>query len=352
VKKSALVLAFFLLIGGVAFASGDHTHGEKKSGDFLYVLLFWVAVVQGCMAVGAVATFAGARWIDPVKRHLLSVYPMLWVLAGGFAFFAFTSLDAYSWVAHPGRWLNKDYFVIRNIGCMVLTALLGTLLAREAARSGPKRVTLAVLYLFSYVTTQSLVAFDWVMSLEYPWYSTLFGGFFFMEALLTGFAISGIFWFCLSKKTPSEQFEKTRSQRRDMAALQFGFSVFWAYLMYSQILVIWYGNLPEETTFFHFRLKESPIRELLYSLLGLMFAGPFVTLISRKAKETPVVVIFASFLTLSGMLIERVVYLAPNLHLNPAIIVPLFLGFAALFVLSVKSREKSVRSAMPNPVSA
>ncbi|MBI2898853.1 MAG: hypothetical protein HYY17_01575 [Planctomycetes bacterium] len=340
-KKAARVLAFLLLAGGAAVASeaGHGGHGPEKSGDLLYVLLFWVAICQGLMAVGAVATFAGARWIAPVRRHVLSVWPMLWLLAAGFLVWGFASVDAYKWTGNEGRWLNRDYWLLRNGGLMFLTAFLGTLLAREAAREGPKRVTLAVLYLFSYVATQTLVAVDWVMSLEYPWTSSLFGGFFFMEALLSGFAVSGFFWWSLRGKMEPARFAETKAQRRDMAAMHFGFSVFWAYLMFSQLLVIWYSNLPEETEFFLKRLEAPWLEGALYAVLGIMFVVPFVVLLSRKMKETPFVVACMSCVTLTGLLIERVVYLAPNLHLSPPTIAVLFVGFAAAFVSCVKYRE-------------
>jgi len=341
VKNLGWTLAAFLLSCGTALAGGGHGEAGEKlgNGDLLYLLLFWIAIVQGCVAVGAVATFAGARWVLPVRKHVLSVYPMLFVLAAGFVFLCL-QMDIYPWTAHEGKWLNKRFFFARNLLCLLASATLAWALAREANRGGKHRVTFAVLYLFSFVATQTLVAFDWVMSLEYPWYSTLFGGFFFMEALLSGFAVSGIFWYFLSRRTPREEFESMKSQRRDMAALTFGLSVFWAYLMFSQVIVIWYGNLPEETTFFLARLRVSPLREMLYSLLGFLFLIPFVTLISRKMKETPSVVLFASVTILTGLLVERVVYLAPLLHLHGPILVPAFLGCAGLFALLVANRDR------------
>lgn len=333
-KRIFLTLTLLLAAGGLAFAGGGGHQGggEKHNGDLLYALLFWVALAQGVIAVGAVATYVKAQWILPVKRQMLSVYPVLWVLAAGFLAWGFTGMDGYHWMKDQGRWLNKDYFLLRNAGCMFVTALLGTLLARESARMGPKRRMLAILYLFSYVATQSLVAFDWVMSLEYPWFSTLFGGFFFMEAFLSGFCVAAIFWFGLWRKTPMNEFETTRAQRRDMAAMQFGFSVFWAYLMFSQVLVIWYGNLPEETTFFMTRIAEPAYKWPMYSLLFIMFVFPFCILISRKVKETPPLVFAMGLNTLFGLLIERYVYLAPNLHLTAVAgvyWVVLFVVFAA-----------------------
>lgn len=346
-KIPAIVLVLVLVAGGVAFAGGAGGGGghraEKKSGDLLYVLLFWVAVCQGTMAVGAIGTFAGARWIVPVRKQILSVYPMLWILAAGFLVWGLTSVDAYKWTGNEGRWLNKDYWLLRNCATMTLTALFGTMLAFEAAREGSSRVTYAVLYLLSYVATQTLVAFDWVMSFEYPWYSTLFGGFFFMEAVLTGFAVSAFFWWGLKGSTDPNRFEGWKAQRRDMAAMHFGFSIFWGYLMFSQLVVIWYSNLPEDTEFFLRRMPPHGPEWLelsLYGVLGLMFVIPFVVLMSRKLKETPVVPLSVACVTLSGLLLERVVYLWPHLHLNPGVIALLFAGFLVSFWLCVSNREK------------
>ncbi len=339
----ALVVSFLLAAGGVALAGGgEHSPAEKSGGELLYVLLFFVAICQGLIAVGAVATFAKARWILPVRKHVFSMYPMLWLLAGAFLVWGLVSADAYRWTQNQSRWLNQDYWLVRNFGLMCLTAFFGTLLAREAVKEGPHAVKLAVAYLFSYVATQSLVAFDWVMSFEYPWYSTLFGGFFFMEALLSGFATTAFFWYSLQSKMDPVRFEATKGQRRDMAAMHFGFSIFWAYLMFSQLIVIWYSNLPEDTEFFLRRMPpHGPqwLETAMYSVLGLMFVVPFCALLSRKLKETPIVPATVACVTLTGILLERIVYLAPHLRLNPALISVYFVGFLLSFVACVTYRN-------------
>jgi hypothetical protein len=135
-----------------------------------------------------------------------------------------------------------------------------------------------------------------------------------------------------------EAFEATKPQRRDNAALHFGFSVFWAYLMFSQVIVIWYSNMPEETEFFLIRMKVPWLETALYSVLALIFIVPFVVLISRKMKETPFVVLAIACVTLTGVAVERVVYLAPHFHLSPPMIAILWSGFLVAFVLCVKNR--------------
>ena len=132
---------------------------------------------------------------------------------------------------------------------------------------------------------------------------------------------------------------------KDLAILLFGFSLLWAGLFYSQFLVIWYGNIPEEVSFLVTRLSSSPLRELTASILILYFFVPFFVLLPGRSKTNPYVLFAVSLSVLLGILVERFVFLAPVVPLSP---LALGINFFVLFVLFVffvaKGRKVQGRS--------
>ncbi len=315
-----------------------------KGGSLLFNLLFWVAIVEGAVAVVAAAVVTNGKWIFPYKRDLLGVYPLLLLIT--FLFVAFIPrIEYYPWAHEPGIWLNKNLFIIRCI--VFLLAAFGTahLLAREVLRDGPKKRFYAVIYLLVYVISQTSVAFDWVMSLNYPWYSTLFGGYFFIEAFYTGLALGGILTFLLYKQY--QQMEGFPKAQMDMATLLFAFSVFWGSQFYTQYLVIWYGNLPEEVSLIVHRISHSPTRELSYLVIVLLFFIPFVTLISRKLKANPRFLLIISLIVWLGIALERLILIGPVLTVHPVPLIIEFFLVGALFIWVFRQRDQFLAVAGP-----
>jgi hypothetical protein len=163
------------------------------------------------------------------------------------------------------------------------------------------------------------------MSLEYPWISALLGGYFFIEALYGGFAVSALL--CVRRSGPPSagRAHGSRSDLSDLSILMFGFSLMWAGLFFAQYLTIWYGNIPEEVSFVAKRVSASPIRELSALVLLLLFFLPFPLLLSTRAKTNRTAVAAAAASILSGILVERYVFLAPAIR-------PGFGAFAIVFI--------------------
>jgi hypothetical protein len=317
----------------------DKTLVADRNGTFLLNLIFWVAITQGCIALAAVSELSKAKWILPIRRELLAVYPMLLFVSILFVFFGL-QLDIYPWAQEGGLWLNKKFFFARNLALLVASYILAKKFADDTLQQRPRKNLYAVLYLLAFVTTQSLVAFDWVMSLEYPWFSTLFGGYFFIESFYTGIALAGVAAFYLLSYTDGPEDPQAQKALKDVATLLFGFSLLWAGLFFSQFLVIWYGNLPEEVIFLVRRVVHSPLRELSYFVLLALFVLPFTILLSIKTKTNKRMVLGMSLLVLFGVLIERLVFLAPVTGLRPITFLAEFALAVALFALVfIKNRE-------------
>jgi hypothetical protein len=310
---------------------------DSAGASLLLTIAFWKAVSEGAVALAAVATLTRAKWIAPIRGRLASLYPVILLTSFLMGLLAL-KMDLYPWSDSPTWWMNKWAVLGRNIGLsLILFALAWRISAEPKGPSG--RLTVVMLLVF--VVAQTLFAFDVIMSLEYPWISTLFGGYFFIEALFAGMAVAGMVCFFLLRGGSGAAVADIRVTLRDVATLIFGFSLLWAGMFYSQFLVIWYGNIPEEAGFLVKRLSSSPIKEMSYAVLGALFFAPFLTLISKRAKSSPAAVFLASLFVICGIFAERVVFLAPVAGLHPGTLIPEF----ALILLLAVSLIAEVRSA-------
>jgi hypothetical protein len=181
----------------------------------------------------------------------------------------------------------------------------------QAAANRHRLNVLASWLLVVYAYGLTVIAFDLIMSLAPYWVSTLFGAFFFMGAFLNGLAALGLVTLYWRSKLGLHE-TIGRQQFHDLGKLIFGFSVFWAYLMFSQVLVIWYGNLREETSFIFYRLwgEWRPVSVLV---LLMVFLVPFWGLIWVKSKITPLTFGLFSAIIVCGIWIERFLLIQPSL---------------------------------------
>jgi len=330
-KKGGLAVSFVLAGGLLTLLAGNPLAG--KGGSLLLAVLFWIAVVEGCLAAAAAGTLVNARWVGSVKKDLFAVSPLL-LLLSFLLLLLIPFVDAYPWAGRQGTWLRKEFFVGRNIAFLLLAYVTAGWFAASAGNGERKKLPAAA-YLLVFVVSQSLTAFDLVMSLEYPWVSALFGGYFFIESIYGGFAVSALLCALIHGRPPGAADPEARSDLKDLAILMFGFSLMWAGLFFAQYLTIWYGNLPEEVRFIARRVSASPLRELSVAVLFLLFFLPFPALLSTRAKTSPYVVSAVSCSILSGILIERYVFLAPVVKLNLGALAADFLCLFFLFAFAV-----------------
>jgi len=320
-----------LLIAGLEFV-----FREDNNASIILTFIFWSAIVQGCIAIVAISDTVHGKWINPLKSQLLSVYPMLLLLAFLLLSLIF-QLKVYPWTNHETKWLQKPFFMYRNFILTILTFVSAAVFARKSLKEDTNKSTYAILYLVLFVVSQSLTAFDIVMSLEFPWVSTLFGGYFFVESIYAGIAIAGIICF-FHKKILHTDAGKPPETQKDVATLLFGFSLFWAGLFYSQYLVIWYGNIPDELSYLYTRITVQPYRTLSVAALLFLFPVPFITLIFKKTKLNSAVLLAVSTTVLTGILFERLVFLIPVAPVNTILAIFEFLSLSYIFFLSITNR--------------
>lgn len=263
---------------------------------FLFIYSFLIQVLYGLVALQAISFLSRGEWLSKLKEEHLKVTKfLLFLLFIIFLFIPFTRY--YPWIGKEGLWFNTYFFVFRNFLLLLISYQFAKLFKEKIRGQN------AHLYLLSFVISQSIFAFDFILSLEYPFYSTLYGGYFFIESIFISLCINH---FYLIKKEDREILYKNSS-------MMFGFSLLWSGLFFTQFLVIWYGNLPEETHFLIERVSKFPFNYLSPLVILLSFLIPFPLLAPKSTKLNKKFVSILSILIISGLLIERIVIIFPSI---------------------------------------
>src|SRR6266478_787499 len=302
-------------LGALAFLVGVNSADAASVWSiYLVNLVFWSGLAVTGPAIAGMMQLTEARWSPSVRRIALTTsgfLPVAFVLLL-VLFIGRTIL--YPWTTKPlavkAAWLNTPFFWGRNVvlalllflACLVFTRML----LRDPIPPGneddrTRRNRLATALLFLWVITVSLWGFDLVMSLDPVWYSGLFGGYFVVSTLYTGFALLSI----LTVRANARGLASVPPGAvQDVAKLQFAMSIMWMYFFWSQYLVIWYGNVPVETRFVAYRFFESPWKTLAW--VAIFLERVLVVFPSVLVKGTPNfavsdVLITAGFLALFAL---------------------------------------------------
>ena len=192
----------------------------------------------------------------------------------------------------------------------------GTQEEEEAARHR-KNTRLAPLVALGWALLSSLIAFDWMMSIDQEWFSTMFGVQYLVASLISGMAalnlVSGVVW----KKFKLDGYINT-SRHHDTGKFIFALCLLWTYMCFSQVIVIWYGNIPEETPFLILRMQSHEWSWLFWVIMVMMFIIPFFGLVSRTACNTPWFSRILAIDILCGLWLEKYFLIVPSIQENMA----------------------------------
>ena len=348
--------------------------------------LFFTGIAVGANIFAAIQKVVKSRWSGAIIRFAEATVFFLPISLICFFILFLGRNELFPWIEHPtparGQWLTVRWVFTRDL--VSLLAVFGLTIAfvyhdlkpdvaelaqhvsgwrrrlydriagdytgtpEQVAANDIRLSRLAPALILAYAYLFTVLAFDLIMSLAPYWLSNLFGAFFFMGAFLTGLTMLGLMTVYWRKKMGLEAIIG-RSQFHDLGKLVFGFSVFWAYLMYSQVLVIWYGNLREETSFVFWRMWGD-WRPLAIAVGLLVFLIPFWGLIWVKSKTT--VLTFTTFFTVSivGFWFERYLLVQPSLIDSPVFGLPeigVSLGFLGLFLTAYGMFARSLPMVSP-----
>ena len=189
-------------------------------------------------------------------------------------------------------YLNKNFFFARMaiyflIWVILAVRLFGYSVTQDSTKD-PKLTLSAAKFstggMMLYALSLTFAAFDWVMSLEPAWFSTIFGVIFFACGVVSSLAVIILTTMALKNSGPLEG-AVNKEHFHDLGKLMFGFLVFWAYVQFSQFMLIWYAALPEEVTWYHNRWDFAPWPTVSMIILLGHFVAPFFWLISRNFKR-------------------------------------------------------------------
>jgi len=356
-RRAAVLGLVLAVVGGVVVASGLLGSDPDRTWWAYHAnFVFWAGLAQGMVVFAATQKLAKGHWSGVLIRIAEAGAAFTVVSVVLFVGLFIGRDHIFTWLREPrpeiGGWLTTKWFFLRNGAVLVAMSWLtwrfvGRDLApdvRELAtgevverKEDADRISRdAAILLLAYAFGYSLLGYDLVMSLANKWVSNLYGAFYFMGSFLAGLMTLAIFGVWMRRVSLGDIFSS--KQQHDLAKLCFGFTVFWAYLMWSQFLVIWYGNLPEETYFIFYRLYGA-WRPVGIAVFSLVFLIPFVGLLGvRPKKYGPSLIAFA-LVSLVGIWLERYLEIVPSVNhgAGPAIGVPEIgtgLFFLGLFLLS------------------
>ncbi len=313
------VLVVLTLLGLAGMGVSLLLWPQRAFSGLLAAAVTVLMVGLGGLVFALLMAVSNAGWATVLKRvpeALAAALPvgavaLLGVLPGAALLFG--------WVEHPhgrGAWLNLPFFAARMGGILLLWIGLAFLLTRSsraqdrdaALRHTRRTVALSAIGLLLIAISGSVAAFDWLMSLETHWYSTMYGLYSLSGVLVAGVSAITIGVVLLSRRGRLPGVGGNHIH--DLGKLMFAFSTLWAYLWLSQWLLIWYANLPEETTYYLARTSGG-WSFLFWLNLVLNWGLPFVLLMPRAAKRSPEHTLRVAVLLLAARWLDVYLMVAP-----------------------------------------
>jgi hypothetical protein len=325
-KKSLGIGIFGLLLSVAGYIVNSH----QLFYSYLTAFAFWFTIAMGGFFFVMLHHLTNATWSIVLRRIAENLMSNIVVMAILFIPVILGIKDLYHW-SHPDLvaadplllkktpYLNIPFFIIRaaiyfGIWMLLSRLLYKTSLAQDKAASDSqikcfRKISAPGMILFAF--TISFAAFDWFMSLDSHWYSTIFGVYIFSGGLLTGLAFITLITIYLKTKGPFANIV-TSEHYHDLGKLLFAFTIFWAYICFSQYFLIWYANIPEETIWFSARWKGAWKYFSLAIIFG-HFVIPFFALITQPAKRNHKVMVSICILLLLVHWIDLYWIIMPNL---------------------------------------
>src|SRR2546421_9540012 len=333
---SRRVTGLSTLLGAVAVVSlvlclvGAFVDPHQFSYSWLFAFVFFFTLCAGCFFWTIVHHATDADWSVVVRRQLENIAVLLGVLAVFFIPILLLRRHLYSWMdIPPGHeatldskraYLNLHWFLIRAIIFFVFWIIASQLLRRFSARQDKdgnplftiwmRRVSFISLPLFALCLTFG--AFDWMMSLNYRWYSTMFGVYIFAGAAGSSMSLLVLVITALQRAGYLKNVV-TLEHYHIMGKWMFAFCVFWAYIGFGQYMLIWYANMPEETKYFLVRNTESWWFLSMLLVFGRFF-GPFVILLLISIKKHPHQLCYVAAWILLMQMLDIYLVVLPALH--------------------------------------
>ncbi len=367
-SRAFISIGLLTLIMGIVFFLTKNSDLDKTR--FWAVLLqdsvFFTMITAVSIFIQAAANLAHGSWIVAYRRVPEAIGANVWVF-GTIASVILLLIvfvfrvgpehvnPIYEWVT-PGNdkilngkvaFLNQGMY----LGFTLVTVALWSFFGRKfrsmsiAQQSAPKNDTkifwkvfrLSGLFLLVYALTQmSTAPWLWIMSIQAHWYSTLFSWYTFASSFVSGMSLI-LLWVVYLKNQGNLELV-TKEHMHDLGKFMFAFSIFWTYLWFSQYMLIWYANIPDETVYFKLR-QQGPYSIIFYSNFIINFFMPILILMARPSKRNYFTVTFMAMIIIFGHWLDFYQMIMPGpLGSNWQIgfyEIGIFIGFAGVLIYCV-----------------
>jgi hypothetical protein len=386
-SRTYLIYSAMMTFGTLVFLYGLFV-GETADvphvwGAYYVNFVYFLGLCLGGVMTTVIFQIVRAYWAAPVRRIAEANIRFFPVALCGFFVLYLGKEHLFTWARSPmpGRewWMNPDFVFIRFGALFSVLFLLMTRfvhmslrgdvgLAQERAKKnkdfwkqpvheylsagwrGSEREVIPLqrklstngpVVVMAYAVIVSLFAFEMIMGMNPIWYSNLFGAFIFVSNIYISWAMLALLtMFFMGQK--KEYGSLVREQQFwDLGKLTFGFCMLWGYMFWSQFLPQWYGNLPEETQWLILRTREFPWKGLAWLAFPMAFIIPFITLLSRDLKKTPVSYAAVCLCLMTGVWLDRYLIIMPEItphHIPFGIYeVGIFIGFLGAYLCCIRA---------------
>ncbi|MBV1888343.1 MAG: quinol:cytochrome C oxidoreductase [Urechidicola sp.] len=312
---------------------------QNRPWSALYVAIFFFMMLSlGVLAFYAIQHVAQAGWSIVLFRVMEGITAYLPV--GAVILFVFLVLSSlhmnhvFAWMnpelldpaspkydhllAEKAGYLNVPFFLVRAV-----IYIAGWVLYRRYARKQTlsldnaiegnlthykKLMGASAAFLVFFLVSESMMSWDWLMSIDHHWFSTLYGWYVFAGMFVSGITTIAMVTVYLKSRGYLEYVND--SHLHDLAKFMFGFSIFWTYLWFSQFMLIWYADIPEEVTYYAQRFEE--IKVPFMAMVVMNFVFPILVLMNSDYKRLPWFIVIAGVIVLVGHYIDVYVLITPG----------------------------------------
>jgi len=320
-------------VGAALSAVGLALNTTQFLQSYLMAYMLWLGVTLGCLALGMIHQLSGGAWGVLIRRPIGAASRVLPLMTAAFLPIALGMSRMYPWtnaelvahdeaLQHKHLYLNTPFFLVRAAIYFVAWNAISYFLnawSLEQDRTGNPQIArkmqiLSAAGLVVYGITITFASFDWLMSLEPHWFSTIYGVLIMGGQGLSAlaFLIVALVW--LSRRPPLDRIV-VPAHFHDLGNLTLAFVMLWAYFSFSQYLIIWSGNLPTEIAWYLHRMQTG-WRPVGIALMLFHFAVPFVLLLSRTVKREGGLLVRVAGAILCVRLVDLFWLIGPEFHQN------------------------------------
>lgn len=354
-----------IILGFVTKGSGAANEAERELANarywatLMYNSVFFLLVVNASMFFICACTLAMGGWQQSFKRvaeAISAIVPIFGTITGVLLIGIVLSKNGhiYNWLdphvveSHPtikGKtgFLNAPFFIFWTIATITLWSILGRRMRKisSEADQGPMDFSTSKRYIFRNtvsaalfivwfaLTVGSVTPWFWLMSIDGGWYSTMYSWYTFGSTFVSGVSLITLFVIYLKNKGYLEY--TNQEHLHDLGKFMFAFSIFWTYLWFSQYMLLWYANIPEETIYFKNRI-QTEYKGVFFLMLVINFVCPILILMTRSAKRNYAIMTFMAVLIIFGHWLDFYQMVMASVSVDHMTLGWLDFGTAAFFV--------------------